>query len=182
MRARPLIAASLVAALAVTAAGCGDGSEDEVAQPVTTATTSSTTTTTRPVVRQPCTAANLAAAVAAADYPEPEVLDQACSTVWAVTTVRSDRIPGGEGVGYLQNGPDGAWSLVKIGSTEADQLADAPEELPDTIVVAWRRSYDARLRAERDATAQEGQDAPQAAEGEGGDAGGGGVNEEPLAQ
>jgi hypothetical protein len=180
MPARPLIAALLAVALAASAAGCGDGSEDEVAAPVTTATTSSTTTTTRPVVRQPCTPANLAAAVAAADYPDPAVLDQACSSTWAVATVRSDRIPGGEGVGYFQNGPDGAWSLVKIGSTEADQLADAPEELPDTIVVAWRRNFDARLRAERNDAERQEEPPPPPSDGEGG--AGGVVNEEPLAQ
>jgi len=181
MRARPLLVAVTAAALLATVTGCGDGSDEEAAQPVTTATTSSTTTTTRPVQRQACTPANLAAAVAAADYPEPEVLDQSCSSQWAVATVRSDRIPGGEGVGYLRNGPDGAWGLVKIGSTEADQLADAPEGMPPTIVVAWRRSYDARIRSQRAASEAQEQreEAPPPQEGEVGD---GTVNPEPLAQ
>jgi len=143
--ARPALVA-LTLALVTVLAGCGSSSKEDGTTAGTPYTTvPPTTATTAPkVVRQTCTGENLAAAAVAAYGERSTITDRACSSLWAVATIESSALPKGVGVGFFQNGDDGAWVVVKAVPLTADLASEAPAGLPSQLLGSWRAAYDLR--------------------------------------
>lgn len=149
---RTVSAFALSLMLGLTGLACAKSSNTEAsdATPFTNAPSTSTTASTT-VPRKPCTEANLAGA-ASADYPEPKILDTACSSAAAVATIESAKVPGGTGVAFFANSDDGSWKLLKVWNMD-DAAAAAPGGTPQELVAAWRSNYEARTSPSKAPTA-----------------------------
>lgn len=160
MRTTPLARPALVAltlALVAVLAACGSSSKEDGTTAGTPYTTvPPTTATTAPkVVRQTCNADNLTAAAVATYGEGTTITDRACSSLWAVATIESRALPKGIGVGFFQNGDDGAWVVVKAVPLTADLASEAPAGLPSQLLGSWRAAYDQRQSAATSTTAED---------------------------